>query len=48
MEARRSVLQIPEHPASSADFGSCVNAPGHWLTAAGLAMEVADHFLHRS
>jgi len=49
-EARRATIQIPEHPASSHEFGQQMHASEHWLTAAGLvglAMEVADHFLDR-
>ena len=49
-EAKRAAVQIPEHPASSYEFGQQVGAPDHWLTAAGLVglvVEVADHFLRR-
>ena len=49
-EAKRTAVQIPEHPASSYEFGQQLGAPDHWLTAAGLVglvVEVADHFLRR-
>ena len=49
-EARRAVVKVPEHPASSTEFGQQMNTGTHWLGVVGLAWlasEVAEHFLHR-
>jgi Zn-finger nucleic acid-binding protein len=47
-EAKRKAVAPPEHAASAHEFGLQGNAPGHWLTAAGLmglAMDAAGLFL---
>lgn len=49
-EAKRAVVQVPEHPASSWEFREQGGLSEHWLSAAGLvglALEVADHLLSR-
>jgi Zn-finger nucleic acid-binding protein len=49
-EAKRSAVQIPQHPASSYEFTQQMHAANHWLTAAGLlglAVDVAGLFLDR-
>ena len=49
-DAKRAVVQIPEHPASSYEFSQQMNTGQHWLGAAGLvwlAEEVAELFLDR-
>ena len=49
-EAKRSAVQIPQHPASSYEFGQQLSTQGHWLTAAGLvglAIDMAGVFLDR-
>jgi Zn-finger nucleic acid-binding protein len=49
-EAKRAAVQIPEHPASSANFAPSMTTGQHWLGIAGLtwlASEVSEHFLNR-
>jgi len=49
-EAKRAVVQVPDHPASSWESGVPGGPSEHWLSAAGLvglALEVADHLLRR-
>lgn len=49
-EAKRHAAALPEHAASSYEFGQQGNVSSHWLTAAGLvglAMDAAELFLDR-
>jgi len=50
-EAKRAAVPMPQHPASSYEFGQQLNASGHWLSAAGLvslAIDVAELFIDQS